>query len=550
MKTQEYKTYKILIVNHKKHIHDTLQTIFKKIVNSNLKLEIITTYSSQEAKEILSNTNKIALTLIDTNMEVLKNSSTLIHYIREELNDQFVRIIMMGDELIGTDLIERYSINDCKNTEQFSLEDMFATLRTSLLQYEYLIQINTKITDSHKEATTDSLTHLYNRAKLYEDCNVDVDKTLILIDIIGFSSINETYGQNTGDMVLKEFAAFLYGMYHDDFNVYHLDNDLFALISMSDTKNNIFDTVEHIKDDIIKLNIVTNNFNQTLNISIGVAHQSEKNILRKAELALREARSLGVNKIKYYSTDLKVLKKLNNINYWGPIIKKEINSSSIIVHYQPIYNLNTNTIDKYELLSRIEHEGKLHFPADFLDVVYQTHQSYDLFKFMFIKACEKAQKTDLKFSVNIGVAELENDKILDFISTSITTYNINPGLISIEILEYHPISSNKDIKEKIIKIHELGIKIAIDDFGVNCSNFGQMQDLPIDILKIDGSFISNITESRNSQIVVKTIQTFAKEKNIKLTAEYISTRDVLNSVKVLGIEFGQGFYLCKPLTEI
>ena len=548
MKPLTNKEYKILIVNHKTHIHNSLNIILNQIARSSLNLKIMNAYSFNEAKKILDNNKDIALGIIDEDMKALDKGMNLIQYIREEIDEKSLRIIMTGEhfDFIDIDFMIHYDINDIKQKKQLSFESMIGAVGTALVEFEQLIFSEDKEAMTYKQMTTDPLTHLYNRVKLYEDCNLDREKILILIDIIGFSTINENYGHNTGDLVLKEFAAFLYSMYHDNFNVYHLDNDLFALVSMESTMHNIFDTVENIKNDIVELNIVTNNFNQNLDISIGVAHENEKNILRKAELALREARSLGLNKIEYYSQDLKILKKLNSINHWGPIIKNSLNKEGIIVHYQPIYDLSTNNIEKYELLIRIEHEGNLYFPSDFLDAAYQTGQTYDIFKYMFTAACAQAQKTALKFSVNIGDVDLEKGDVLNFITGSIATYNIDPTLLSIEILEYNAISTNSELKDKIIEIHKLGIGIIIDDFGVNCSNFGQMQNLPIDIIKIDGSFISNILESKNSQIVVKTIQTYAKEKNIKLVAEYVSSKDILNIVKALGIDYGQGYYLGEP----
>ncbi len=552
MKSISEKAYKVLVVNHEEHIHDAINIVLKDMIFLNYKLEIINIYDSQKAKYFLEQNSDIVLTIIDVSMEPLKEGLSLVQYIRETLDNSLSRIIMTGqmNQFIDIRFIKRYDITDFKNRQELSYEHLFATFRASIMQYEYLAQLRYKIADTYKQMTTDSLTHLYNRTKLAEDCHSDINKTLILIDIIGFSRINENYGYETGDMVLKEFAAFLYSMYHEEFNVYHLDSDLFALVLMSDETGDIFKVVEDIKDDILKLNIITNNFNQTLDISIGVAYQSEENVLRKAELALREARSLGLNKIKYYSEDLKVLKKLKSINYWGPIVKEALENSKIIVNYQPIYDLKTDKIDKYELLMRLEHNGKIHLPAKFLDAAYHTRQTYDIFKIMFMKACTQAQKTGMKFSVNIGDSELGDDEIVEFITNAMATCSIDPALISLEILEYHAISNDAVIKDKIMKIHDLGIKIAIDDFGVNCSNFGQMQNLPIDIIKIDGSFIKNITESKNSQIVVKTIQAFAKEKGIKLVAEYVCSEDVLESVKGLNIEYGQGNYLCEPLDRI
>lgn len=503
--------YKVLIVSHNKSLHNKINGILNIIQILDVEIEILNAHSFEEIKVILESSRDISLVIIDADMELIEDIN-LIEYVRNLLNNIFVRIIMIN---------QTKELSKCSDT----------------------------LENRYKKMTTDPLTHLYNRVKLYEACNDNDNKALILIDIIGFSSINDNYGYETGDMVLKEFAAFLFTMYHEDFNVYHLENDLFALTLNAENINDIFNTVKQIQEDILKLNIITNSFNKTLDISIGVACQSENNILRRAELALKEARSIGINKIQYYSEDLKILKKLKNTNYWGPIIKDALKNDDIVVNYQPIYDLKTKQIEKYELLMRLVHEGEEYLPAKFLDAAHDTGQMYDIFKYMFSRACYLAEKKDMKFSVNIGDTEFEYDDIIDFITGKIEVHKINPALLSLEILEYNSIGNNTVIKDKIIKIHELGVRIAIDDFGIHCSNFGQMQDLPIDIIKIDGSFIKNLPESENSKIVVKTIQTYAKEKKIKLVAEYVCAKNVLENILELGIEYGQGYYLCEPLNE-
>ena len=545
-------SYKVLIVDDEKSIHEVTNMALKAMNFSDFDLEILNAHSAQEAKEILKNSDDIALALIDVVMETPEAGLELVDYIRSDLKNSLIRLVIrtgQANEYPEMDVIKRYDINDFKNKTELSMERLFTTVRTSVKQYEQLIELQNKYEDTYKQMTTNPLTHLANRVKLYEDCDNELHKTLVLIDIVGFSSINENSGYDTGDFVLQELAGFLHSMYSKDFKVYHLENDLFALVSLSQEME-IFDTVEQIKRDISQLHIITDNFNQTLDTTIGVAYQSEKNLMRKAELALKEARNTGKNKIKYYSEDLKIIQQLKDVNYWGPILKNGFTNGAVKAYYQPIYNLKTNKIEKYEMLIRLEHDNEVHSPFKFLDAATHTGQQYDIFRFMFEEACNQVEKTGLKFSVNIGDTEFENEDILDFITSNIQKRNIDPTLLSIEILEYTSISSEESIKKKINEIHELGVGIAVDDFGINCSNFGQIENLPIDTIKIDGSFIKNLPTCENSHIIVKSIQTFAKEKNIKLVAEFICDEKVLKIVNELGIEYGQGYHLGKPLAQI
>lgn len=552
MKNLSKNIYTILILSHEPKILEMIETA---LLSLHFKFKLIYASTSIEAKKILTSNGDITLTLITSEKDKTLHSLHTVHYIRKELSNSMMRVVILDSNHteINTNTINFYDINHLSNILNISVVNIFSVIRTSLIQYEQLLQLEYKEEVTYKKMSTDSLTRLSNRIKLNEDCNNKEEKTLILIDIIGFSKINENYGYDIGDSVLKEFAAFLYAIYHDNYNVYHLENDLFALMLTMDTQETIFTTVENIRADILKLTIITNNFNKTLDFSIGVAYQSEKNILRKAELALKEARSKGINKIKYYSEDLKIIQQIENTNFWAPIIQEHINNSTILVYYQPIYNLSTNTIYKHELLMRIEHKGTIYSPASFLNAAYQAGQMFDIFKFMFTQACIQAKKQDCKVSVNIGDYELKEEDIVEFIRSTLKSYKVNPSSISLEILEYNSIANDKLVKDNIIMIHKLGIEIAIDDFGVNCSNFGQLQGLPIDVIKIDGSFIKNIDTSKDSQIIVKTIQTYAKEKEIKLVAEFVTNEKVLKTITEFNIEYGQGNYLCeakKYISEI
>ena len=391
------------------------------------------------------------------------------------------------------------------------------------------------------------LRSLPNRIKLIEDFSKQSHQTLILIDIIGFSHINETNGYAAGDHVLKTLGEFLKSDYGDIYKVYHLNNDVFALVTDKEHLDNLPQHVEKIKKDISKFSIVTDTLNIHIETTIGVAYQTEEDVLQKAELALKEARNLGRNQIKFYSNDLKVIQQINNTNYWSPIIKHVLENNDMMAYAQAIYDLEKNRIDKYELLVRIKYKEEIYSPHHFIEAAKNSGQVYNIFKFMFEEGCKQASRTGYKFSINITANEFYNEGLIEFIASTVNFYAVDPKLLSLEILESSAISHSNEIQDIILKIHELGLEFIVDDFGVQCSNFAQTGFLPLTTLKIDGSFIENIDTSSDSKIIVKTIQTFAKEKGLKVIAEFVSTQAVYEEIKKLGIEYAQGYYFAKPV---
>jgi len=545
----ESKEYKVLIIDDDQSIHDITNMALSSMQFSDFKIKILTAYSAKEAKEILHEQNDIALALIDVVMETPEAGLDLVNYIRGTLCNKLIRLIIrtgQANDFPQMEVIQRYDINDFKEKTELTLERLYTTIRSSVKQYEQLLDLANKYEETYHQMTTNSLTLLPNRMKLIEDFSNKTHQTLILIDIVGFSIINETSGYEAGDFVLKEIAGFLSSMYSNRFNVYHLNNDIFALVTTEDDYEDLPAIVKGIKDDISQLNLITDNFNKTVETTIGVAYQSEDDVMRKAELALKEARNTGRNQIKFYSSDLKVIQEISNTNHWAPIIKRALKDNRVMAYAQPIYNMNDNTVDKYELLVRLEHEGTVHSPFKFLSAASNSGQLYNIFKFMFEEGCRLAAKTGSRYSVNISDCELHGEGLVDFIKATLEKYKVNPEYLSLEILESNAITQSEEMKAIIMSIHETGVEFVIDDFGVQCSNFSQTDFLPVSTLKIDGSFIKNLPESRNSQIVVKTIQTFAKEKGLKLVAEFVCSQEVYDKIQEFGIEYAQGYHLGEP----
>lgn len=552
-KYSKVKTHKLLVVDDSKLMHELTDLVLGSMDFIDFKLKLLSAYSAKEAKKVLKANPDISLAIIDINMETSSAGLDFVNYVRNELKEKLIRLVIRTSEVNNypaLDIIMKYDINDFLDKTNAAPERIFTTVRSCIKQYEQLKELDCKYKLTYEQMTHNQVTMLPNKIKFYDDSINESHKTLILIDIVSFSSINDNNNYITGDYVLKELGAFLQAMYENEFNIYHMDSNLFALINKDDYIGDIFNKVQKINDDISKLNIVTNNFNQTLITTIGVAHNGNKNLLRKAELALKEARQNGKNQIKYYSDDLKIIKRLNDVKIWTPRLKKALINNTLIAYYQPIYDLNTNKIEKYELLVRLDHNDEICLPREFLFAAQDSGLMYDIFKYMFKIACIQANKYNKKFSVNIGDNEFKNEGILKYIKQTIKEQNTDPKLLSLEILEYSSLGKEVEIIALINEIYKLGIKIIIDDFGTECSNFAQIESLPVEIIKIDGSFIKKLPICKDSQIIVKTLKMFAKEKNIKLVAEFICSKEVLKAVKEYGIDYGQGFYIGRPSKSI
>lgn len=546
------QVYKMLVVDDDETIHNITNTAVKTMSFRGFDLEILSAYSGEEAKEILAQHDDVAVALVDVVMETNEAGLNLIDYIRNDIQNTAIRLVIrtgQAHKFPSMQVIDDYDIKDFKEKTELTVERLYITIRSAIREYNHLVELEHKYEDTYHHMITNQLTNLPNRIKLYEDFTANAHNTLVLIDIIGFSVINETNGYEIGDYVLQELGGFLQTMYSDEFTVYHLDSDLFGLLAVDIEFDHLVQKVETIKDDISRMKIVTDNFNKTIDTTIGVAYQSDTDLMRKAELALKEARRTGKNKIKYYSDDLKVITRLDNTNHWAPIIKEALQDGSLVAYYQPIVHTDTKEIEKYELLVRIHHDGKVHSPFAFLEAAEHSGQLFDIFKYMFKQACIQSSRTGKKFSVNISNLEFSNESLIPYIKDTLKEHDTDPSTLSLEILETSAVVE-EDIIAVINEIHKIGIKIIVDDFGVQCSNFGQIENLPIDVLKIDGSFIRNLPTSKNSQVIVDTIKTFATGKELDLVAEFVCDEDVYEKVKELGIKYSQGYYLGEPRPSI
>jgi len=543
--------WKILVVDDEKSVHDVTISALRNVVIEGKKLEVLSALSASEAKVLLDEHTDIAIALVDVIMETATAGLDLVDYIRKELKNDKIRLVIrtgQPDEVPEREIINQYDINDYKEKTELTVDKLYTIIRSSIKQYMQLIELANKYEDVYTQMTTHPLTKLPNRQKLNEVLDSTGDKSLVLINIDGFSVINETQGFDIGDELLKQMGGFLHGMYSEEMEVFHLEGDIFGILNLDSKidEKKLFD----IQKEINFMSFLLGGIENRLSVTLGLVMHEEGNLIQKAEFALKDARSIGPNRASKYSDDIKIIKTIHHNSLWSQRVRDALENGRILTYYQPIFSTKTLEIEKYECLVRLDFEGEIVAPFNFLDAAKHSGQLYKIFRIMFENACKKTKEFSGQFTINMTDKDLEEPDLLEFIDEIMQKYDVNPKQIGIEILEEKSIMNNSLIKDRLHVLNKKGMSIIIDDFGAECSNFGQLVNLPISVLKIDGMFVKDLPTNPQHRIITESIVDFSKKIHTPTVAEFVHSAEVLEIVKEIGIEYAQGFHLGEPKPDL
>lgn len=395
----------------------------------------------------------------------------------------------------------------------------------------------------------DELTSLPNRQKLLNDLENVINPKIAIINIDDFRNINDFYGFEIADLVLKKFSDKLSQFKTKNLNIYRISSDIFVLLadkdfSLEKLKNISNFLIEDICKNPLYIDQETFYLTLTIGISSNINEEYNDNVLTKAEFAIYTAKNNNQN-IFILDENISIYKSLKNNKELVKNLKNALLKDNLIIFGQKIINNRTNNI-KYEILMRIKLEDEtILSPSSFLEISKKAKFYLSMTKILVKKACEYFKDKNIEFSLNLTLEDLEDDYTINQIFEIIVKTN-TAKQITFEIVESEQIENFEKINKFIKDAKSLGCKIAIDDFGTGYSNFSYIAKLNIDIIKIDGSLIKNIHIDKNMQITVSTIVNFAKALNIKTVAEYVHNKEVYECVKNLGIDYSQGHYLHKP----
>ncbi len=388
--------------------------------------------------------------------------------------------------------------------------------------------------------------------KRYEDILDNNSLIIALLKIEDFEYINIHLNKENSRRVQKKFAEKLLNLMPIDcdfFNIYILDNGIFALIkSYENSKKEIEESIKNIKIFQKKINgkkINIEPIDYDLSISVSLAYGNEA--LKKAQMGLTK---LNQTKEDFIIAN-NLLKQKKNIAIKKiqtfKMVKQAIDSYNIVSYFQPIVNNKTKKIEKYESLVRlIDKDQNIISPNKFLDTAKEGKYYAQITSMVLVNSFEALYQTDMNISINFSSLDIERSSTQLKFFELLKEHKQHASRIILELLEDERITNIGNMKNFIDRVKKFGVQIAIDDFGTGYSNFKRVLEYKPDILKIDGSLIEHITDDDFSRHMVETIVAFSKKQNIKTVAEFVKSEEIFKVVCQLGVDFSQGYYFGKP----
>ena len=416
-------------------------------------------------------------------------------------------------------------------------------------------------------AQYDSLTGLANKM-LFQDrlnqafINSTRDESIIslfFLDLDGFKDVNDTLGHDVGDLLLQKVAKRLLDTLRKNDTVARFGGDEFViLLGKSDSITEVTSVAEKIIRAVAAPYIIGNHevfITTSLGIAQGSApHSNAQTLLKNSDEALYNAKKEGKNKFQIYDDELAIESKqrIELLNQLRTAMKRD----RFTLHYQPICSLKTGKVIGFESLLRFKdkHDCTIQ-PDKFISILEETSMILDVGRWVIKETCSQLSQwmasgnfpNSAYLAFNVSAKQLVEENFVDSIRLCCLHYGVNPKNLVLEITETVIINKPESIKSILNDIRALGLRIALDDFGTGYSSLSYLQNYPFDILKIDKSFIDDLSDNSNDTKITKAIIALGNSLELKICAEGVENQHAYDLIKEWGVEVFQGFFLSKPL---
>ena len=409
----------------------------------------------------------------------------------------------------------------------------------------------------HEFLTIDKLTQLQNTTMLYDFLDHYTKTqmlTIMLYNIDDFNHINTTYGIEFGDTIIKKAGQFLKFNIASEIELFKYNADEFVIVyeaSIADPYSVAMQIQSFFRETPIAEMYDAPLY---ITLSCGITTFNDTSLLlTRARTALKEARLKELpNQINIYENTPISSHQADDVSSWLQKFRTALEEDKVIPVYQPIIDNATLNIVKYECLARIEEDHIFILPSHFLEAARRSGLMSNLTRSMIGKCFKMfSGHEEIEFSINISSEDLLSDSFVDFLKIKQEQYGICSHNVILEILEDIIINKDHTVPLQTLKLlKELGYKLALDDFGSEQSSFNRLKILGVDFIKIDGNYIRGINDNERNKNIVSSITQMVHKLDIKVIAEFVSTREEFETVRSLGIDYSQGFYFNQPLSHL
>lgn len=496
------------------------------------------------------------------------DSVECVQKIRRMKNDLTLPVIFLINSLEDERVLQKIT----SSGDDFLIQPLNAiTLAAKIIAFQRLAEIQKNLCEATYQisllSSTDALTGISNRCEfdkaLKEHINTaklsNKQIALLLLDLDNFKEINDHLGHHIGDLLLKEVAKRLKQCVGENTFIARLGGDEFAIILNPITQAQDANPIAEAIIAALKPLYALEGFNLRMSCSIGIAcypsaGNSPELLTQCADAAMYEAKSLGRNNYQHHQADLLTQHKErflieNALNF-------ALDNNELFMHYQPMFQINTGKIIGMEALMRWKNPKFGLVPPDiFIPLAEATGLIIPIGQWALKEVCKQAQQwyqaghKDFKLSVNISSRQLVHKELIKDIKQLLDETQLPAQLLDFELTESTLMASSSAVESIIKELSEMKIGISLDDFGTGYSSLSHLKRLPITALKIDKTFIKDVTKEPNDALIVQSIISLGKMLKLHVIAEGIETDEQLQFLLQYGCQLGQGFYFSEPLSS-
>ncbi len=423
-------------------------------------------------------------------------------------------------------------------------------------------------------ANHDVLTSLYNRRRFEKALDSALawaekyraDGILITIDLDNFKDINDACGHKVGDIILRKVASTLQALTRSiDASAQkltaRLGGDEFAIILRNIDKEGGCRLSRRIIKALNGISHFQRHISFQLAASIGIATFSDAaynatEVLSNANYARNQAKIDGRNLHQVFNPKDSHIEQTHHRIIWRDRIENALRNNRFVLHFQPILDIRKNEISHYETLIRmLGDDGELIAPGLFIHIAEQYGLIQQIDNYIIANAIAKqgalvAQGQDLTLTINLSAKAFDDPELFQKIEQAIQQHHANPQRLIFEITETRAVSNIVKARQMMTRIQALGCQFALDDFGTGFSSFHYLRKLPVDVVKIDGSFINELDKNSDNEVLVKALGEVASGFNKLTVAEFVDSMQTLDILRNAHIDYAQGYFIGKPNAQI
>jgi len=536
------------------------------------------TRSKDFLQRLFDNSNLLIVTLEVSGHVVTKNDLFSKDFVSEEGRDFAFFFVKKHEKMTFREGVAQLTSGDIEDfqheTTMLKADKEYLTvvwthaLVNDEVGHQRVLSIGVDITQRKKDeeklfwiANHDSLTNIANRHAFHEYFNsMLVDKrsgVLIFIDINKFKQINDLYGHVVGDQVLIDVANKLTASVRDNDFVSRLSGDEFTVILgnvSSETLPQIIMNLWHKTNGFI---VLKDGKKIEYDVSMGATAFPEngsisQDLIVQADMAMYRAKKHDTDKWEIFDTSDDSLQKMKMEQSQIGLIKEAIKDDKFHLVFQPTITLETKKVNHYESLLRLNLEdGSPFSPGKFIPLAERSglirQIDYWVIRHVYSKMFVWLEsQPDLTIGINISAPTLQDNQFHQDIIEMNHHYKIPFAAVTLELTETAYVDDFANVHANLKYLHDMGFKIALDDFGVGYSSFNYLRQLPLNFVKLDGSYVNGVAHNTEHQAFIRSVVIMAEEFQMEIIAEFVENQEDLRVLKDLGVNLVQGYFIGRP----